>query len=33
VAEGGTPDDLAAQMRADDARYKRLVAELGIKGE
>lgn len=31
VPEGGTPGALAAQMRADDARYKKLVGELDIK--
>jgi tripartite-type tricarboxylate transporter receptor subunit TctC len=33
VTEGGTPEALAAQMRADDARFKKLVAELGIKSD
>jgi tripartite-type tricarboxylate transporter receptor subunit TctC len=31
VPEGGPPEALAAQMRSDDARYRRLVRELGIK--
>ncbi len=29
----GTPEELAAFMRAEQARYVRLVAELGIKGD
>lgn len=33
VAEGGSPEVLAAQMRADDARAKRLVGELGVRAE
>jgi tripartite-type tricarboxylate transporter receptor subunit TctC len=33
VPEGGPPEALAAQMRADDARYRKLVTELGIKAE
>jgi tripartite-type tricarboxylate transporter receptor subunit TctC len=31
--EGGRPEELGAQIREDDARYARLVAELGIKSE
>jgi tripartite-type tricarboxylate transporter receptor subunit TctC len=29
--EGGPPEALAAQMRADDANFRKLVAELGVK--
>jgi tripartite-type tricarboxylate transporter receptor subunit TctC len=32
-AAPGTPDELAAFMRAEQARYVALVAELGIKGD
>lgn len=30
---GGSPDDLAAFMRSEQARYVALIAELGIKGD
>ena len=33
VPEGGTPEALAALMRVDDARYRKLVAEHGIKAD
>jgi tripartite-type tricarboxylate transporter receptor subunit TctC len=33
VPEGGSPEALGAQMRADDARYRGLIAELGIKAD
>ena len=33
VPEGGTPEALAALMRTDDARYRKLVAELGVKAD
>jgi tripartite-type tricarboxylate transporter receptor subunit TctC len=31
--EGGRPEELGTQMRDDDRRYARLIAELGIKSE
>lgn len=33
VPEGGTPEALANLMRSDDARYRKLVAELGVKAD
>ena len=33
TAEGGTPEALAALMRSDDVRYRRLVAETGVKAD
>jgi tripartite-type tricarboxylate transporter receptor subunit TctC len=33
VPEGGTPEALAALMRIDDARYRKLVADHGIKAD
>ncbi|MSQ51774.1 MAG: tripartite tricarboxylate transporter substrate binding protein [Betaproteobacteria bacterium] len=33
VPEGGTPEALSALMRTDDARYRKLVAELGVKAD
>ena len=33
VPEGGTPEALAALMRSDDARYRKLVAETGVKAD
>ena len=33
VPEGGTPEALGAQMRADDAKYRKLVAELNVKAD
>jgi tripartite-type tricarboxylate transporter receptor subunit TctC len=33
VPEGGSPEALGAQMRADDVRYRGLIAELGIKAD
>ena len=33
VPEGGTPEALAALMRTDDVRYRKLVAELGVKAD
>ena len=33
VPEGGTPEALAALMRVDDTRYRKLVAEHGIRAD